>query len=107
MRSFLRNRRFKNFAFKTDVLCSCLLLNSNAFPCYELNTDSERYKESFKKWYLNLPKQTFCAVNLNASWQCLLIGFKSDNEYGAFLRLQYGMEISKFCDILNGEFSFT
>ncbi len=28
MRSFLRNRRFKNFAFKTDVLCSCLLLNS-------------------------------------------------------------------------------
>ena len=30
MRSFLRNRRFKNFAFKTDVLCSCLLLNSNA-----------------------------------------------------------------------------
>ena len=30
MRSFLRNRRFKNFAFKTDVLCSCLLLNSKA-----------------------------------------------------------------------------
>ena len=29
MRSFLRNRRFKNFAFKIDVLCSCLLLNSN------------------------------------------------------------------------------
>lgn len=28
MRSFLRNRRFKNFASKIDVLCSCLLLNS-------------------------------------------------------------------------------
>ena len=31
MRSFLRNRRFKNFAFKIDVLCSCLLLNSKSF----------------------------------------------------------------------------
>lgn len=30
MRSFLRNRRFKNFASKIDVLCSCLLLNSKA-----------------------------------------------------------------------------
>ena len=28
MRSFLRNRRFKNFASKIDVLCFCLLLNS-------------------------------------------------------------------------------
>lgn len=82
-------------------------LNSNAFPCYKLNADNETYKESFKKWYLKLPKQTFCAVNFNAGWQCLLIGFKSDNEYGAFLRLQYGAEISKFCDILNGEFLFT
>ena len=30
MRSFLRNRRFKNFASKSDVLCFCLLLNSKA-----------------------------------------------------------------------------
>ena len=30
MRSFLRNRRFKNFASKIDVLCFCLLLNSKA-----------------------------------------------------------------------------
>lgn len=82
-------------------------LNSNAFPCYKLNADNETHKESFKKWYLSLPEQTFCAVNFNAGWQCMLIGFKSDNEYGTFLRLQYGMEISKFCDILNGEFSFT
>nr|DAF13259.1 MAG TPA: hypothetical protein [Caudoviricetes sp.] len=49
MRSFLRNRRFKNFAFKTDVLCSCLLLNSNAVPkklLFEHTSIEETYKKA-------------------------------------------------------------
>ena len=69
MRSFLRNRRFKNFAFKIDVLCSCLLLNSNQCELVYINKRVTTYKEfSCTGVSVEIPPRTVALLQLDATY---------------------------------------
>ena len=69
MRSFLRNRRFKNFAFKIDVLCSCLLLNSNQCELVYINKRVTTYKEfSCTGVSVEIPPRTVALLQFDATY---------------------------------------
>lgn len=83
MRSFLRNRRFKNFAFKTGVLCSCLLLNSKAIY-REIPFDNISLEEKYKS---SLNGLSFCRTQSATDMPAkdalaLLINVRSSAEWG-------------------------
>ena len=90
MRSFLRNRRFKNFASKSDVLCFCLLLNSNSLtktiPSDNVSLE-ENYKSAANGLSFYRTQSAADAPTYNAL--ALLINVKSSAKWG----MQYILSI--------------
>ena len=66
MRSFLRNRRFKNFAFKTDVLCSCLLLNSKVVFTQKDKNFKSTTEYSYSGLSITIPKGVSAVLQAEA-----------------------------------------
>ena len=52
--------------------------------------NTTEFKQIFYEFYKTLPNNTQMSVFLMLGWQSSLIGFKSDNSYGAFLVASYG-----------------
>ena len=86
------------------LLC---LLNSNRLKVYDLKSTSTTYKEDFKKWFANAYSGEAYVVHIFAGFEIITVGYKTSNEkYGSFIKIRYGDNLGKFCDIINGEFTF-
>lgn len=58
------------------------------------NSTSE-FKQIFYDYYKTLPNNTQMSIFLKLGWHSSLVGFKSDNNYGAYLVVSYGEEPSR------------
>ena len=69
-------------------------LNAETPKAYVLSgnnpENTTEFKQIFYEFYKTLPNNTQMSVFLRLGWQSSLIGFKSDNSYGAFLVASYG-----------------
>lgn len=84
-----------------------LILNSNRVKYYIITTTDVKYKEAFEEWYLNVEEHTACIVYIYAGWEKIIVGFKSDNSYGAFASIAYDeSNISMFCKIYDKKFKY-
>lgn len=84
-----------------------LILNSNRVKYYIITTTDTKYKEAFEEWYLNVEEHTACIVYIYAGWEKIIVGFKSDNRYGAFASIAYDeSNISMFCKIYDKKFKY-
>ena len=103
MRSFLRNRRFKNFAFKTDVLCSCLLLNSKKIPF----TDAD--KKSLENIFVEAQKDvSFWGVqnssdNPRKNIMTVCLNYKAATDWG--MQYLFSASLIYYREKRNGTFS--
>ena len=81
--------------------------NSNRVKYYIITTTDAKYKEAFEEWYLNVEEHTACIVHIYAGWEKIIVGFKSDNSYGAFASIAYDeSNISMFCKIYDKKFKY-
>lgn len=64
-------------------------------------------QEEFKQWFLTAKSQVLYMIFLHYGPDIMIIGYKSDNNYGCFFQMVYSnIGFSRFCDISNGVFNF-
>lgn len=72
-----------------------------------LNFSYSTCQEEFKQWFLSAESQMLYMIFLKYGPDAMIIGYKSDDDYGCFFQMMYsGTGFSCFCDITNGTFKF-
>lgn len=104
----IANKVFENLQTQNKTILGALNeLNSNRVKYYIITTTDVKYKEAFEEWYLNVEEHTACIVYIYAGWEKIIVGFKSDNSYGAFASIAYDeSNISMFCKIYDKKFKY-
>ena len=104
----IANKVFENLQTQNKTILGALNeLNSNRVKYYIITTTDTKYKEAFEEWYLNVEEHTACIVHIYAGWEKIIVGFKSDNRYGAFASIAYDeSNISMFCKIYDKKFKY-